>query len=199
MGFSLNRVVKPQSDALNKGATVLSGIGSPTKRKYAEGQRPDFSKADLRALAKNLKHIAPLPFSLLKTVRLIQSGKGHGERSITGAAFAELDRLIGDSGIDAYGYFELTPGRLFLGHGAPYRYALVLSMAMDRESFAGAPSIACQIEVARVYAKTGQAANAVAEFLQKKRIRGGSQSFHGRPARLLASGGVGGYRGHRPA
>ena len=57
MGLSLNKVVKPQSEALNSRATVFSTNTSPTKRPYVEGAKPNFSKSDVAYMLKNIKKI----------------------------------------------------------------------------------------------------------------------------------------------
>lgn len=72
MRLSLNKVVLPQSNELNKKANIFSNDCSPTKRHYVEGQKPNFSMHDVIALIKNLKKIYKLPFTLYKTLKLIK-------------------------------------------------------------------------------------------------------------------------------
>jgi len=172
VGMSLNKVVKPQTVELNKKATIFYNEASPTKRHYVEGKKPDFSRGDMIALAKSLKKIYKLPFSLFKTVKLIKKDISPSENKISKEVFHELDQRVKNLGVDDYGFFEVTPEKLFKGCGVPYKYALVFSTSMDKKAFAAAPSMECQLEVARVYSETGNIANLVSEFLQHKGFGG---------------------------
>jgi ferredoxin len=168
MGLSLNKIVKPQTTELNKKARIFYCEKSPTKRLYVEGHRPQFSKNDVFYVLKKVKNIYKLPFSIKKTVKLIKEDTLTTNSKITRATFEELEQLLKSFRIDEYGFFEVTPDKIFKECGVPHKYALVFSAAMDRTAFKTAPSIECQIEVAKVYSHTGDIANKVAEFLQNK-------------------------------
>ena len=166
MGMSLNKVVKPQSNELNKRAVLSSGGKSPIKRLYVEGAKPDFSKQDVAYLLKNIKKIYKLPHSLYKTVDLIKKDTTFVNNQIIKESFNQLETLLMSLGVDDYGFFEVTPDKIFKGYSVPHKYALVFSSGMDKSDFDTAPSIRCQLEVARVYYDTGNIANQVAAFLQ---------------------------------
>jgi epoxyqueuosine reductase len=167
MPLSLNKIVKPQSIALNAKAAIFSSEISPTKRLYVEGVRPNFDRSDRRYLVKNIGKIYRLPFTLYQTVHLIKNDRGVKNSKITKEVFQRMEQLLKALGVDEYGFFEVHSEQLFRGCGIPHRYALVFSSAMNKEAFKNAPSIECQVEVAKIYAKTGNAANKVAEFLQE--------------------------------
>ncbi|MDF2523014.1 MAG: 4Fe-4S protein [Clostridiales bacterium] len=168
MGFSLNSAVKPQTNELNRKALIHSKDTSPVKRRYVEGEKPSFNKRDITYLLKNIRKIYKLPFSMNKTVRLIKNDRFAINTRITREIFEELDRLIQDLGVDDYGFFEIEPENIFKDCGVPHKFALVFSSGMDMKAFKTAPGIECQLEVAKVYYKTGNIANRVAEFLQGK-------------------------------
>ena len=168
MGLSLNKVVKPQTEALNKHAILFSVDQSPTKRLYVEGKKPNFSKKDVAYMFKNIKMIRKLPFGMLKTVKLIKNDQTAIKKHISRETFIAFDQLLTSLGVDEYGFFKIEPEHLFKGSGVPHKYALVFSSGMDAHAFETAPSIQCQLEVARVYCETGNIANEAAEFLQKK-------------------------------
>lgn len=168
MGISLNKVVNPQTVEMNKKATVFSNDHSPTKRYYVEGKRPDFSRHDIVTTIRNIKKVYKLPYTLYKTINLIKKNILPSKKLISVQTFDEFTRMLAELGVDDFGYFEVTPEKLFKDCGVPYKYALVFSSAMDKKAFENAPSIECQLEVARVYALTGNIANSVSEFLQKK-------------------------------
>jgi epoxyqueuosine reductase len=167
MGFSLNKVVKPQTIELNKKANIFSNEHSPTKRNYVEGHKPDFNRHDIITLIKNLKKVYNIPYTLYKTVKLIKKNSVPSQKLMSVQKFDELIQMLTELQVDDLGYFEVTPEKLFKNCGVPYKYALVFSTAMDKKAFADAPSIECQLEVARVYAVSGNVANRVSEFLQK--------------------------------
>lgn len=168
MGLSLNRVVKPQSDLLNKSAIIFSDDKSTKKRLYVEGKKPQLTTSDFKYMIRNIQKIYRLPASLMNTIKFIKSDRQKDKRMMTDLDYQQLHELLLSLGVEEYGYFEVTPERLFKGYGVPHKYALVLSIPMKRDSFKSAPSIECQLEVARVYASTGSAANRVADFLQSK-------------------------------
>ena len=167
MGLSLNRVVKPQSDLLNKSATIFSDGKSSTKRLYVE-VTPQFTTRDFKYLFSNIKKIYRLPATLIETIKLIKSDRHNDKTIMSEIDFNQLQKLLMRLGVEEYGFFEITPEKIFKGYGVPHRFALVLSISMNAERFKSAPSIECQLEVARVYASTGHAANRVAKFLQNK-------------------------------
>lgn len=171
MGFSLNSAVKPQSKALNKSAIIMSSESSPIKRPYVDAEKHHMEKSDYIYLLKNIKKIYRLPFTMIKTVNLIEKDiKTSKERKkiISREVFSELEILLKDAGVDDFGFFEIAPDKLFKDSGVPHRYGLVLSIGMDPKAFVMAPSIECQLEVANIYVKTGAIANKVASFLQHK-------------------------------
>ncbi len=168
LALSLNRIVKPQSDLLNKSATIFSDEKSATKRLYVEGKKPKLMTSDFKYMIRNIKKIYRLPSSLIKTIKLIKSDQNKNKNLLTSTEFKQLQELLISLEVEEYGFFEVTPEKIFKGYGVPHRFALVLSIPMNPDSFKSAPSIECQLEVARVYASTGNAANRVAEFLQSK-------------------------------
>lgn len=167
MGLSLNKLVKPQNIELNNRAKVFSNEKSPTKRLYVEGRKRNFNISDALYLLKNLKKIYKFPYSMYKTVKLIKKDAPINSH-MSPEVFEELNQLLLSLQVDEYGFFEVTSDKVFKDCGVPYKYALVFSSAMDKTAFRTAPSIECQVEVAKVYCQTGNIANEVAEFLQKK-------------------------------
>ncbi len=166
MGLSLNKVVEPQKIELNKYAKIYSNDNSPKKRLYVEGRKPDFRKQDIIAIVKNIKKLYLLPYTLWETVKLIKKIITPTKSKISKKSFDELAHFITKLQVDDFGFFEVTPEKIFKECGVPYKYALVFSSSMDKNAFADVPSIECQLEVARVYAVTGNIANKVAKFLQ---------------------------------
>jgi epoxyqueuosine reductase len=168
MGFSLNKAVKPQTIELNKKARIFSNEFSPIKRLYVEDEKKRFSKKDLIVLLKSIRKIYKVPFSMMKTVKLIKNDRPGTTNQLSYEIFADLVKLLNSLGVDDYGFFEITPERLFKGCGVPHKYALVFSSEMNIEAFKEAPSMECQIEVAKIYSRTGDIANKVASYLQSK-------------------------------
>ncbi|WP_073339355.1 4Fe-4S binding protein [Clostridium grantii] len=168
MGLSLNKVVKPQMNKLNKKAILFANKNSPTKRLYVEGEKPNLNKSDFLYLIKNLKKVYQIPHTLYRTMKLIEKDKPSSNSHMSKEKFDKLKKLLSTLGVDNYGYFEITPDKVFKNCGVPHKYALVISSSMDKAAFKTAPSIECQLEVAKVYHQTGDAANKVAEFLQKE-------------------------------
>lgn len=167
MGLSLNKIVKPQSIALNKKATLFSNDRSPSKRLYVEGMTPRFTRQDVLLLLKNLRSIYRLPFTLYKTTKLIRHGKRPLRSVLDRQTFEAFSRLMQDLEVADWGVFEVTPEKVFKDCGVPYTNAIVLSVKMDPTKFTTAPSMECQLEVAKIYTKSGDAANILSSFLQK--------------------------------
>lgn len=168
MGFSLNDAVKPQTTELNKKAKVFSYEFSPIKRSYVEGNKERFRIKDVLVMLKSINAIYKVPFSMIKTVNLIKRDHPGGSNRLNLETFNEFEKLLESSGVDDYGCFEVTPERIFKGCGVPYRHALVFSSGMDINAFKEAPCMECQLEVAKVYSRTGDIANKAAAFLQRK-------------------------------
>lgn len=168
MSFSLNKVVQPQKKALNKQAKIFSSALSPLKRPYLEGEKPKIKLKDGLMILKCLKDIYKLPLTMKKTVSLIKDQPETNKKKISRSDFDALNQLFKKLNIDDYGFFEIKSERLFKGYGSPYMYGIVISSQMDLQAFKKAPSMNCQLQVAKVYAKTGEDANKVAAFLQNK-------------------------------
>ncbi len=168
MGLSLNKIAKPQANELNRRASIFANDNSPRKRLYVEENRLNFSKQDIIKLIKNIKRIYKIPYTLYKTLKLIKKNNIPSKNQISKQIYDDLVQLLTELQVDDFGFFEVTPERIFRGCGVPYKYALVFSAAMDKKAFENAPSIECQIDVARVYALTGNITNRVSEFLQNK-------------------------------
>lgn len=168
MGFSLNKAVKPQTTELNKKAKVFSNEFSPIKRLYVEGKKERFCKKDLMVMLKSISKIYKVPFSMIKTVKLIKADRPGITKRLTQETFKGFEELLESLGVDDFGFLEVTPERLFKGCGVPHKYALVFSSRMDIDAFNEAPSMECQLEVAKIYSKTGDIANKVATYLQSK-------------------------------
>lgn len=168
MALSLNKVVKPQTVELNKKALLLSSENSPIKRRYVEGEKPKFTKLDMKYLLKNFKKIYRLPYTIYTTVKLIKKDHVGSNNYLTNEVFNEMEQLLEALQVDEYGFFEIAPEKLFKGCGVPHKYALVFSSAMNPVAFETSPSVECQVEVAKVYVETGDIANKVANFLQNR-------------------------------
>lgn len=168
MGFNVNNMVKPQTKELNKNALIFAKETSPTKRPYLEDEKLNFSKTDILYLLKNMNKIYKLPYTLLKTVKLIQKDRLFIKTKISLEDYIQLQILAEKMGVDDFGFFEIKAENIFKDCGVPHKYALVFSIGMDKKAFSTAPSIECQLEVAKVYYDTGDIANKMAEFLQSK-------------------------------
>lgn len=168
MGFSLNEAVKPQTIELNKKATLFYNELSPSKRLYVEDEIKRFSKKDILVLLKNIGNIYKVPFSMMKTVQLIKADNPGKTKHVSPDIFNEFDHFLKSAGVDDFGFFEVTSERVFRGCGVPHKFALVFSSSMAIEAFQDAPSMECQLEVAKIYAKTGDIANKAASWLQSR-------------------------------
>jgi ferredoxin len=168
MGLSLNDVVKPQKEELNKRAVIYANDKSPTKRLYVEGGKSKFSKSDIGTLLKNIGSIYRLPMTLSKAVKLIKSDNSCNSNTMTYDTFVRFEALLKSLGVDDYGFFEISSNQLFKDCGVPHKYALVFSSGMSYDAFKSAPSMICQLEVAKVYSVTGDISNKVSEFLQSE-------------------------------
>ena len=167
MALSLNKIVKSQQNALNKNASLFSVETSPTKRLYVEGKKAKLKSTDIIYVLKHFSEVNKIPASLLKTVQLIKRDQAYKNTRFDASTFAAFEKLIIELGVDHYGFFEVQSDQLFKGCGIPHRYALVFSSKMERSSFDTAPSIICQIEVAKAYQSTGHVADIIASFLQE--------------------------------
>ncbi|MBS4537382.1 hypothetical protein GOQ27_02850 [Clostridium sp. D2Q-11] len=127
MGLSLNKMVKPQTIELNEKASVFSKEKSPSKRLYVEGRKPKFNRNDVFHILKNIKNIYKLPYSINKTVKLIKEDTSTTKRHMSRVSFEELDQLLNSLQVDEYGFFEVTPEKIFKECGVPHKYALVFS------------------------------------------------------------------------
>lgn len=149
----------------------MGNSSSPAKRLYVDKKNPNMGKDDVKYMLKNIKKIARLPFTMIRTVKLVEKDSkitNGRKKIISREVYGELEKLLKEGGVDDFGFFEITPDKLFKDNGVPHRYGLVLSIGMDPQSFVTAPSIECQLEVANIYVKTGAIANQVASFLQQK-------------------------------
>ena len=161
-------MVKPQEIELNKRGSIFSNDRSPIKRLYVEDRKINFNLKDVILLISKLRNVYKMPFTLKETEKLIKSDYPRNQKVISNNSFNELKKLIQHLDVDDYGYFEITPERVFKGCAVPYKYALVFSSRMNFDSFKEAPNLLCQLEVARVYSITGDIANKVSLFLQDK-------------------------------
>jgi epoxyqueuosine reductase len=164
--MNLNKLVKPQDDALLSRATILSGPNSPVKQPYPDGKH--FTLRDIIELIKHTPMLVRMAGSLVATIRMIEGSTEHQNKIVTPQDMADLRLLCTKLGIDSIGWLRLRPDRIYEGKGVPYPVALILTMNMNKVSFRNAPSMEAQLEVMRVYGETGRAANTITSFLHSR-------------------------------
>lgn len=70
-------------------------------------------------------------------------------------------------GADAIGFAEVSQDLIYKDKGVPYKYAVVITMKMDREKIATAPSLDCMVEVENAYGKIGVLVNKLSQYIRK--------------------------------
>lgn len=163
--MDLNDIVKPQDIALKAKASIFSNEKSMNKQPYASVK--SFSGKDIKKLIPNFGRLINLFRSLNKSVKLIKTANTTTKTKISETDFQKLQKKILDLGIASYGFFEIEPDHVFKNKGVPYKFALVITINMDKKIFETAPSMEAQIEVMRVYGETGKAVNKISEFLRE--------------------------------
>jgi len=86
--------------------------------------------------------------------------------SITDEEVLNLKKYAKSLGIKDIGFTKVDPRFIFLNHDILYDNAIVLTMAMDQDVMAAAPSKDAGHEVHRTYNKLGRIANEIADYLR---------------------------------
>lgn len=70
-------------------------------------------------------------------------------------------------GADAVGFAEVSQDLIYKDKGVPYKYAIVITMKMDRVKIDIAPSLDCMLEVENTYGKIGVLVNKLTQYIRK--------------------------------
>jgi NAD-dependent dihydropyrimidine dehydrogenase PreA subunit len=103
---------------------------------------------------------------VIKSINLIKTTHVATKTKLSETDFEKLQNLITDLNIASYGFLEIKPEQVFKNKGVPYKFALFITINMDKKIFETAPSMGAQIEVMRVYGETGNAVNTITKFLR---------------------------------
>ncbi|MCG8701875.1 MAG: hypothetical protein MI922_27725 [Bacteroidales bacterium] len=164
--MSLNDMVKPQEEALKEKAVLFSNEKSVAKMPYVEDKKLQLK--DVPPMLKNIRKMVQMISSLKTTTRLIKSDIPKKQKHLKENHFSELKELLKNLEIDSFGWISIAPSDIYKDKGVPYPYAIVITMAMNKEIFKTVPSMNGQMEVMRIYERTGHAVNTITSFLRKR-------------------------------
>lgn len=164
--ISLNTRVKPQAEELTRRGRLFSNERSMREQPYPEGRSFSFSDA-LRFLMK-AGMIKRVMSSLNRSISLIKTTADTAKNQLNTSDYNELESLFNDLGVDSYGFLELDEQSVFAGQGIPYRFAIVITINMDKVAFKCTPSMEAQLEVMKIYGDTGKAVNKITKFLRDR-------------------------------
>lgn len=164
--MDLNDIVKPQDKALNEIATLFYNEHSVQEQPYVSERI--FGLKDAGKILPNLGKLRKLMLSLKQTIKLIKHNSTGKRRKLTDTDFFELERLLQTLNVSNYGFIKIKPDRIFREKGVPYKYALVVTIPMDKSEFNKAPHIDTQMEVMRVYGDVGIAVNKITQFFRSR-------------------------------
>jgi len=120
-----------------------------------------------RQAASVLPVMGPLAWNMRKSSKLYD-GKYEPTRDTADAAFiVELESLARRAGARDIKYIKVPPNAIFQGKGIPHEYAIVITVEMDKEKLANAPSFDAFLEVAKGYKKLAVIGNKMARFIRK--------------------------------
>lgn len=80
----------------------------------------------------------------------------------------EIIHLLKDSDIDQIGYTMIDESDVFKYLAVPYKHVIIFTARQDKDEILTSPSMKSQIEVGRIYGKTGRAANKLTKYLTDK-------------------------------
>lgn len=164
--MDLNALVAPQDAALSSQAVLRGDERSLIKRPYPAGK--SFSTPDKLRLAARAPMLGTMILSLKRTIALAKKPPRFGAKAMTPEDYRALLALAERLGVATLRWLRV-PGRIvYQGKGIPYPNALFLGFAMDRRAFAQAPCMDAQLEVMKIYGKSGAAANELAAFLRSR-------------------------------
>jgi len=109
----------------------------------------------------------PLVQNMRKSSKLYD-GKFKPTKDTVAAAFiAELESIAHRAGVRDIKYIKVPRNAIFKDKGIPEEYAVVITVEMDKENLANAPSFDAFLEVAEGYKKLAVIGNKMAKFMRK--------------------------------
>lgn len=129
---------------------------------------PDKEKMSLKMILKIYK-MMPAMTSFFTSVRIIK-------RTDIIKKYTTMDKnihknivkILENYQVDNIGYVKLSNEDVFKHLAIPYKYAIIFTAKQDKNEILTSPSIRSQVEVGRIYGKTGNAANKLSEYLTKQ-------------------------------
>jgi len=125
------------------------------------------SRLTLRQILSFLPVMIPLRVRMSESMRLYD-GKFEPKRSEASPEFlSALENMARTAGAADIRYVRVPRNAIFQHKGIPHEYAVVITVEMDKEKFANAPSFVAMREVAKGYGNLARIGNQLAAFMRR--------------------------------
>ena len=140
---------------------------TPFDSPYLPPEASRFAQMTPRRALSMLTVMLPLLRDMRKSSRLYD-GKFIPRRDSADPAFiAKLEAIASDAGARDISYVQVPAHTIFQDKGIPHKYAIVITVEMDGDDLANAPSFNAFLEVARGYRNLARIGNKLATFMRK--------------------------------
>lgn len=120
-----------------------------------------------RQRLKVIPQIVPLLLGMQRSARLYDGKFQPTKSEATPAFIAELEAMAYAAGAKDIKYVKVPRNAIFRDKGIPYDYAILFTVAMDKEPIESAPSFACMHEVMKGYKNLATISNKLAVHLRR--------------------------------
>lgn len=112
--------------------------------------------------------MGPLIWNMRKSSKLYDGTFEPTQNTADPAFIAQLEKIARDEGARDIKYVRVPPNAIFQHKGIPYQYAIIITVEMDKDELANAPSFEAFREVAKGYKNLAVIGNKMARFMRKK-------------------------------
>lgn len=105
---------------------------------------------------------------LVKSAKSLRFNKPNAKNKIDHITLEQLEAYAKELGVSQIGYTKVNPDYVFKGFHVQGKYAMMLTMNMEKHAIKSAPSTAATEEIWRTYSGLGDTVNKLAEFLRNR-------------------------------
>lgn len=106
--------------------------------------------------------------NLVKSARSLRLNIKNAKTQIDLITLNQLECYAKELGVSQIGYTKVNPDYVFKGFHVQGKYAMMLTMNMEKDAIKSAPSTAATEEIWRTYSGLGDTVNKLAEFLRNR-------------------------------
>ncbi|MCT4613466.1 MAG: 4Fe-4S binding protein [Marinifilaceae bacterium] len=125
-------------------------------------------KAKYKAMSTTKPLMVASIKNLIKSAKSLKHNKTNAKAKIDQTTLDQLESYAKELSVSQIAYTKINPNYIYKGFHTQGRYAMMLTMNMDKLAIKSAPSLPATEEIWRTYASLGDIVNKLADFLRQR-------------------------------